>query len=122
LYYDSARVQLESRQRANPDDERMYSALGIAYAGLGRKEDAVRSGLRGTEMLPVEKEAWRGSFRLIDLAQIYTMTGDHEKAIDVLERLLSIPSEMSSIWLKIDPAWNPLRSNKRFQQLVAGTL
>jgi len=120
LYFDSARVQLEHHQKTNPEDERTYSSLGITYAGLGRNEDAIRSGLRGVEMLPVEREAWRGSFRLIDLAQVYAMTGDQEKAIDVLERLLSIPSELSNVWLKIDPAWNPLRTNKRFQQLVAG--
>jgi tetratricopeptide (TPR) repeat protein len=119
-YYDSARVFLERKQKTNPDDERLYSTLGIAYAGLGRNEEALRAGMRGVEMRSVEKEAWRGSFRLIDLAKIYAMTGDQEKAIDTLERLLSIPSEVSGVLLKIDPSWNSLRSNKRFQKLVTG--
>ena len=121
-YYDSARVFLERKQKTNPDDERVYSALGIVYAGLGRKEEALRAGTRGLELLPVEKEAWRGSFRLIDLAKIYAMTGNHEKAIDLLERLLSIPSEVSGVYLKIDPSWNSLRTNKRFQQLINNNL
>ncbi len=119
-YYDSARVSLERMIKAKPEDERLHGALGLAYAGLGRKADAVRSGLRGVELLPVEKEAWRGSARLIEMAHIYAQTGDQEKAIDLLERLLSIPAEISRTSLKIQPQWNPLRANKRFQQLIAG--
>ncbi len=117
-YYDSARVQLEREQKAHPADERVYSALGIAYAGLDRKEDAVRSGKHALDLLPVEKEAWRGSYRLADLARIYAMTGDQDMAIDALERLLSIPCEVSATFLKIDPRWISLRENKRFQTLV----
>lgn len=120
IYFDSARIFLEKNLSSNPNDERLRSSLGIAYAGLGRKEEAIRSGLRGVELLPVEKEAWRGSYRLYDLAMIYTMTGDHEKATDTIERLLSIPSEVSGQLLKIEPWWKPLQENKRFQKLIAG--
>lgn len=118
VWYDSARVFLEQKLKINPNDERAVSALGIALAGLGQKEDAIRTGLRGAELLPVEKEAWRGAFRLYDLARIYAMTGEQDKAVDALERLLSIPSETSAVWLKADPTWNSLRGNKRFQKLV----
>jgi serine/threonine protein kinase/tetratricopeptide (TPR) repeat protein len=119
-YYDSARVFLELKQKANPADERLFSALGLAYAGLGRNKEAVIAGVRGVEMLPVEKEAWRGSFRLHDLAKIYAMVGEDEKAIDILERLLSIPCEVSVSLLKIEPWWQSLHNNERFQKLVAG--
>ncbi len=117
-YYDSARVHLEREQKAHPADERVWSALGIAYAGLDRKEAAVQAGKRGVDLLPVEKEAWRGSYRLADLARIYAMTGDQDKALDALEHLLSIPCEVSATFLKIDPRWNSLKENKRFQSLV----
>jgi len=120
IYFDSAKIFLEKKLVAKPDDERLYSSLGIAYAGLGRREDAIRSGLRGVELLPVDKEAWRGSYRLYDLAIIYTLTGDHEKAIDTLERLLSIPSEVSGQLLKLESWWKPLQENKRFQKLTVG--
>ncbi len=119
-YYDSAIVFIQLKQKTNPSDERLYSALGLAYAGLGHKKEAVTAGERGVELLPVEKEAWRGSFRLHDLAKIYVMVGEQEKAIDILERLLSIPCEVSIPILKIEPWWEPLRNNKRFQKLVAG--
>jgi TolB-like protein/Flp pilus assembly protein TadD/predicted Ser/Thr protein kinase len=118
--FDSARVVVERKLKESPDDARLYSSLGLALAGLGRTDDAVRAGQRGVELLPVEKEAWRGSFRLIDLAEIYTMTGGQEKAIDILERVLAIPAEISPVSLKLEPRWIPLRGNKRFQKLVAG--
>jgi len=47
------------------------------------------------------------------------MTGDQEKAIDILERLLKMPSEISPTWLKLDPRWKSLRGNKRFESLLA---
>ena len=119
--YDEARVQLESRVASVPEDERYRSALGIAYAGLGRKDEAVREARKGVELLPVEKEAWRGSYRLIDLAVVYTMVGEHEKALDLLERLVSIPAEFSPQLLRIDPMWKALRDNARFQAMVKGS-
>ena len=76
---------LETRIQEHPDDDRFRSALGIAYAGLGRKEDAIREGKLGVELLPMSKEAWRGAYREEDLARIYTMVGEHDAAIDRLE-------------------------------------
>jgi tetratricopeptide (TPR) repeat protein len=116
--FEAARAELALKLKTSPDDERLHSSLGLAYAGLGRKEDAVRAGMRGVELLPVEKEAWRGANRLIDLARIYAMIGDQEKAMDVLERLLSIPAEISRASLKLDSWWIPLRGNARFQKLI----
>ena len=117
-YYDSSVVFLKKKLQLNADDERVYSALGIAYAGLGNKDMAFQYGKRGVDMLPIEKEAWRGSFRLLELAEIYVMIGEHEKALDLLERLMTIPSELSPAYLKLDPTWRPLKNNKRFQKLV----
>ena len=118
-YYESAKAFIELKQKTNPADERLYSTLGLIYAALGHTQDAVIAGLRGVELLPIEKEAWRGSYRLRDLARIYALVGEQEKAIDILERLLSIPCEVSVPLLKIEPWWNPLRNNKRYQKLIA---
>jgi len=117
--YAQSLQQIQQRLREYPDDSRAHSALGIALAGLGRSEEAIREGDRGVQILPVEKESWRGSFRMLDLAQIHAMTGDQEKAIDILERLLKMPSEISPTWLKLDPRWKSLRGNKRFESLLA---
>jgi len=117
-YYDSMRSVVESRVRERPDDPRYRSALGIAYAGLGRKDDAIREGELAVELLPMSKESWRGAVRAEDLARIYTMVGEYDAAIDQLETLLAVPSPMSVPTLRIDPTWNPLRDHPRFQALL----
>jgi len=116
--FAEAMEEIEGLAIENPDDGRFHSTLGVIYAGLGRKDDAIREAQRGVSLLPVETEAWRGSYRLIDLATVYTMVGEDEKAIDMLERLLSIPCELSEQLLRIDPTWDALRENPRFQALL----
>lgn len=118
-YYIQAVTDLQQRLRSAPNDERYHSALGIALAGAGRADEAVRSGLKGMELLPYEKEAWRGSFRMMEMAKIYGMVGETEKAVDLVGKLLSLPCELSLHSLRIDPAWLPLKNNKRFQKLTA---
>jgi serine/threonine-protein kinase len=119
-YYDEARSILESKIQEQPEDERFHSSLGIAYAGLGRKEDAIREGKLGVELLPVSKEAIRGLSKVEDLAKIYVMVGEFDAAIDQLEFLLSIPSRLSIPLLRLDPAWGPLRDHPRFKRLMEG--
>jgi serine/threonine-protein kinase len=118
-YYDSARSMLETKIEERPDDTRYRSALGIAYAGLGRKEDAIREGELAIELLPMSKDAYRGGYRAEDLARIYTMVGEYDAAIDRLESLLAVPSITAVPMLKIDPTWDPLRDHARFQALLA---
>jgi serine/threonine-protein kinase len=117
-YYESARNILETKIQEQPDDERFHSSLGIAYAGLDRKEDAIREGELGVQLLPISKDAWRGQYRLEDLARIYVMVGKHDLAIEKLEYLLSIPGEMSVPLLKLDPAWDPLHNHPRFKKII----
>ncbi len=117
-YYEDARSILEAKIQERYEDARFHSALGIAYAGLGRKEDAIREGKLAVELLPVAKEAWRGLFKVEALAKIYVMVGESDSAIDQLEFLLSVPGEMTIHLLRLDPAWNPLRDHLRFKKLI----
>ena len=61
--YDAARKLLEDKLRSQPDDDRYYGSLGAAYAGLGRRKEAVEAGKKGMELCPPSKEAWRATFR-----------------------------------------------------------
>jgi serine/threonine-protein kinase len=117
-YYDDARSILKSKIQEQPEDARFHSSLGIAYAGLGRKEDALREGRLAIELLPVTKEAYRGLYRVEDLAKIYVMVGEFDAAIDQIEFLLSRPGVMSIPLLRLDPAWDPLRDHPRFKKLL----
>ena len=116
--YDESRSILESKIQQRPEDARFHSSLGIAYAGLGRKEDAIQEGKLAVELLPVTKEALRGLTRLEDLARIYVMIGEYDLAIEQLEFLLSRPGVLSIPLLRLDPTWNPLRDHPRFKKLL----
>ncbi len=116
--YESAASIPETRIQQEPNDARFHSALGIAYAGLGRKQDAIREGRLAVKILPVNKDAMRGFHRAKDLAQIYVMVGEFDAAIDQLEFLLSIPGGLSVPLLRIEPVWAPLREHPRFKKLL----
>ena len=116
---DSARVILErdlqGEGRLTPDN---YTALGFVYAYLGRKEEAIRAGERAVELLPISKDAYMGTRYVHRLAEIYTIVGEYEAAIDQLEILISVPSRISVHALRLDPMWDPLRDNPRFKHLL----
>ena len=76
--------------------------------------------MRGVELMPVSKDAIFGPYFQHQLARIYVLVGEPEKAIDQLEKVLKVPYYVSPAWLKIDPNFDPLRKNPRFQKLVAG--
>ena len=119
MAFDSARVIIEEHLADAPDDARYHSALGIALAGLGRDDEAIESARRGLALMPPAKEAWRGSYRLRDLAIVFAMTGRTDEAIDRLEELLSIPADFTRWNLRLDPYWDELRGNPRFEALMA---
>ncbi|MCH7596421.1 MAG: hypothetical protein IID35_07665, partial [Planctomycetes bacterium] len=117
--YETARILLEEEIEKRAEDHRVRSSLGIVYAGLGRKEDAIREGKRGVELFPVSRDALIGPYRVEDLAFIYTLVGDYDAALDRLEYLLSIPSETMSVpMLRLDPRWDPLRDHPRYKELL----
>jgi serine/threonine-protein kinase len=114
----SAVKRIEREIEARPHDHRLHSALGHALAILARKEEAVRAGERAVELMPISKDALDGSDQVIELAKIYTRVGETEKALDLIDELLSIPCELSVGLLRLDPAWDPLRDDPRFQALL----
>jgi tetratricopeptide (TPR) repeat protein len=116
--FDLARRMLEDKIRAQPEDDRYYGSLGIAYAGLGRKQEAIEAGRKGMELCPMTKEAWRATYRIEDMAHIYTMLGEYEEAVKNLDFLLSVPAEVSVASLLSDPTWTPLRNHPGFQELI----
>ena len=68
--------------------------------------------------MPISRDAWRGSYRVADLARIYVMVGEYDAAIEQLDLLLSIPSMTTVPKLQIDPVWAPLHDQPKFKALV----
>jgi TolB-like protein/Flp pilus assembly protein TadD len=110
---------LERERGRVPDDPRVLSALGLAYAGLGRKEDAIREARRAVDLMPATRDAMRAPARVHDLARVYTMVGEYGAALDALDRLLSMPYFFFSVnVLELEPIWDPLRNEPGYRSLV----
>ncbi len=116
--YESAREVLERDVAARPGDGRVHSSLGVVYAALGRRDDAIREAKRAVEMIPVSKDAMMGPAQIDHLAWTYRFLGEYDAAIDQLEAELSIPALISVQVLRLDPGWDPVRDNPRFQRLL----
>ena len=119
--WDDSIVTLQQALALAPNDAQLHALHGLALAYLGRKAEAVGEGQRALALRPITKDALQGSYDQHQLARIYLLVGEPEKALNELEPLLKIPYYLSPGWLKIDPTFDPLRKNPRFQKLVAGT-
>jgi serine/threonine-protein kinase len=117
-FYRQAQRLLEQKANELTDDPRIYAELGKVYGHLGFMNEAVREGEKAVDLLPVSRDAFLGPKYIADLAEIYTIVGEYETALDKLEYLLEIPAGIHIGLLKIDPVWDPLRNHPRFQKLL----
>ena len=118
-FFDSARVVLEVRTASRPDDPSLHATLGFTYAGLGRREDAIREGRRAVELQPPSKDTWLGVDMVRSLATTYAMLGEADSAVKQLRLLLEVPSWISVPALRADPTWDPIRRDPGFRALIA---
>jgi serine/threonine-protein kinase len=121
VYADSARLGLEETLADNPDDPQRLILHGLALAYMGRTAEAIREGERGLALLPAAGDGYTGPYLQHQLARIYILAGESDKAMDRLEPLLRTPYYLSPGWLRIDPTFDPLRNHPRFKKLVEGT-
>ena len=110
--------------KAAPDSApaaELHSGLGVAYAGLGDATSAVAEGQKGVVMQPSSEDPFEGPSRDEAMAEIYALLGDADHAIPILKRLLQIPYGFgfTPALLRLDPTWDPIRNDPRFQELVA---
>ena len=118
VYADSARLGLEETLKATPDDAQRRVFRGLALAYLGRRAEAVKEGEHAVALSPTARDGYLGPYVQHQLARIYVVAGEPDKALDQLEALLRTPYFLSPGWLRIDPNFEPLRKNPRFQRLV----
>jgi TolB-like protein/Tfp pilus assembly protein PilF len=116
--FERARAIAEKLVREGPNDAARYARLGLILAGLDRKEEAIAAGKRAVELLPESQDALDGPKEALALAKIYAWTNEPNQALQLLERSLNTPNGVTVPSLKLDPIWDPLRSNPRFQALI----
>jgi len=112
---------LSIAQRAleeSPQDSARHALIGLIYAGLGQKEDAIREGNRALDLLPESKDAMDAPVLVIAMARIYAITGEYEKAIDLLQHSLQTPAGLTVHEIRLDPTWDVLHDNPRFKTLM----
>jgi eukaryotic-like serine/threonine-protein kinase len=117
--FTSARKELEQSVGSQPNYAQGLCALGVLDAALGNKQDAIREGERAVELMPASKSAVDGPALMRYLAIIYAWTGEKDRAIEQLTEAVKLPvAGMSYGQLRLNPLWDPLRGNPRFEAIV----
>jgi tetratricopeptide (TPR) repeat protein len=117
--FTTARAKQEAKVRVQPDSAPGLSTLGVIDAGLGRKEEALREGRKAVELMPIAKDSTDGPQLVYHLALIYAWTGERDLAIEQLEIVSKIPGGPTYGMLRLDPVWDSLRGDPRFEKIVA---
>ena len=125
--FEAARPAIEKLVKDSPQDGTRRAQLGLLYAFLGRKEDALREGKRAMELKPITHDVIEGAVIEVFYALICARLELKDEAISRIERLLTTPfavdyddasitlSDLRQRW-----EWDPLRKDPRFQKILAG--
>jgi TolB-like protein/Tfp pilus assembly protein PilF/class 3 adenylate cyclase len=117
--FTRARKELEGVVSQQPDYAKALCALGMIDAVLGNNQGAIREGRQAVELLPVTKDSIDGALLVQNLAVIYAWAGQKDLAFEQLRIATSIPGYLSYGSLRLDPLWDPLRGDPRFEKIVA---
>jgi serine/threonine-protein kinase len=108
----------EEQLRQKPDDPELHAHLAKLNAWLGDREAALSEAQRATQLRPESKDAFEGPQITGQVAEVHAILGDSDRAIELLDGLLNRPSDLTVANLKLNPAWDPLRNDPRFQALL----
>ena len=127
--WSQARSELEPFLKEQPENFVLLGDLALISMGLGDNVAALTLAERAIAMIPIEKDALTGPRPLDILARVAARIGEHDRAISTLTKLLSIPYEaplaanppLTPALLRMDPMFDPLRKDPRFQKLIAAS-
>jgi TolB-like protein/Flp pilus assembly protein TadD len=101
-----------------PNHPKGHQRLAEALAWLGEKDAAIAEAKRATELLPESVDAFEGPGCTQTLAEVYTLVGEYDKAMELLDGLLSHPSPVTVAGVALNPIWDPVRQDPRFIAIV----
>ena len=114
---------MEAQRGDKPKDADYFAGVAKLDAGLGRKEEAIREARQAVELMPIAKDSLNGPALVANLALVYAWTGEHDRALEQLEKVATLPG----VWhdavtygdLLLNPCWDSLRGDNRFDKIVA---
>jgi len=116
--FRECREILAQRLVVKPEHARTIAVLAQVDAGLGQKDLAIREAQHAIDLMPISKDIYDGALVLEGLAQVYVWSGDRDRAIELVQKLLTIPGYINYGRLKLHPLWSPLRGDPRFEKIV----
>jgi TolB-like protein/Flp pilus assembly protein TadD len=116
--FAEAQAIVEADLVKTPDDAKVVAMLGLVNAMRGRFDEAVAAGRRAVEMLPIAKDAYDGPLIAAKLAVIYAQAGEIDRAIELLRELIAVPNGPTPGTLRVEPEWDPLRGDPRFETFL----
>ena len=116
--FRECREILAQRLIVKPEHARTIAVLAQVDAGLGQKELAVREAQHAIDLMPISKDIYDGALVLEGLAQVYAWSGDRERAIGLVQKLVTMPGYTNYGRLKLHPLWSPLRGDPQFEKIV----
>jgi TolB-like protein len=121
--FTAAREGLESKRASHLDDPDFYNAEALIAAGMDNREAAVKAARKAVALVPIETDAVLGALCLLTLAQVYAHFGDADQAVPLIGKLLdtrtSAGQNFSPALLRLDPIWDPIRDDPRFEKLCS---
>lgn len=116
--FESALADVRHDLASWPDDPMTVLLEGLVHAALGNKDEAIRRGEEAVALLPIARDAYDGPVVATNLAAIYAHVGENERALDLLTSLRGVPMAATAATLRIEPEWDALRGDPRFQKLL----
>ncbi len=116
--FRECREILVQRLIVKPEHARTIAVLAQVDAGLGQKDLAIREAQHAIDLMPISKDIYDGALVLEGLAQVYTWSGERDHAIELVQKLVTMPGYINYGRLKLHPLWSPLRGDSRFEKIV----
>ena len=118
-YYTSAIDRHQNALAQRADDIDALTGLSFAYAAVGRKQEAIHEARRAVELVPLSRNAIEAPRQILVLAEVYAQLGERDAALEQLASIVQLPGGPDYGGLKFDPVWDDLRTDSRFQEILA---